>query len=71
MASRDSFQKSINKGHDLISNHFKEVSELTHSRRMSLLLRERRKFFKKKGGNFVRRMEEIKGETGKNEHRRS
>ena len=34
-------------------------------------MRERRKFYKKRGGNFARRREKIEGEVGKNEHRQS
>ena len=32
-------------------------------------MREKRKFCKKRGGNFIRRREEIEGEAGKSEHR--
>ena len=31
-------------------------------------MRERRKFCKKRGGNFAKKREEIKGEAGKKEH---
>ena len=34
-------------------------------------MRERRKFCKKRGENFVRKMEKIEGEAGKNEHHQS